>query len=78
MVFAVQGAHRTAISLRVDEHKQMKDYLKKIEVDPADSLNRIVRRGAKLCRVRFLDVCFIDGYINFLTRQSIITILATL
>ena len=67
MVFAVQGAHHTAISLRVDEHEQVRDYLKKIEVDDHQLISLIGSSDVvpKLWRDRFLDVYFIDGAHKF-------------
>lgn len=68
VVFVAQGAHHTAISLHADEHKRVRDYLKKIGVDDNQLISLIGPSDVvlpKLCVDRFLDVGFIDGAHGF-------------
>src|SRR5271165_3495637 len=68
VIFAAQGAHHTAISLHADEHRRVREYLKKIGVDD----NRLVFVVGssdtvlpELCTDRFLNMGFIDGAHGF-------------
>jgi hypothetical protein len=64
VVFIAQGAHHTAIAPHADEHEQVRDYLKKIDID-SSGLTSIVGSSdlilPDLCRDRFLDAALIDG-----------------
>jgi len=64
VVFAAQGARHTAIAPHADEHQQVRDYLKEIDIDDSRLVTKLGSSDLilpDLCRERILDAALIDG-----------------